>query len=285
MILEVLPWWSWSLILFFFSLILGVLAVVGGVGGGVLFVPIVSALFPFHIDFARGAGLMVALTGALAAAPRLLRSGLSSLRLALPFALIGSIGSIGGAIVGLALPDSLVQLLLGLAILGIVILMSFARNPSSASSTGADALARSLRISGIYVEPTTDEEVDWSIRRTPIGLVVFAGIGFLAGMFGLGAGWANVPALHLLLSAPLKIAVATSGLILSINDTAAVWVYLHHGAVLPVIAVPSVLGMMLGTRLGARILPNARPKAIRMIVILVLGLAAIRQIIGGFAAL
>ena len=38
-----------------------------GVGGGVLYVPLVSGFFPFHIDFVRGVGLMVALAGALAA--------------------------------------------------------------------------------------------------------------------------------------------------------------------------------------------------------------------------
>ena len=33
---------------------LGVLAVMAGVGGGVLYVPLVSGFFPFHIDFVRG---------------------------------------------------------------------------------------------------------------------------------------------------------------------------------------------------------------------------------------
>ena len=43
------PWWFWPVILFFFCLALGVLAVMAGVGGGVLYVPLVSVFFPFHI--------------------------------------------------------------------------------------------------------------------------------------------------------------------------------------------------------------------------------------------
>ena len=78
------PWWFWPLILFFFCFALGIIAVLAGVGGGVLYVPLVSGFFPFHIDFVRGAGLMVALAGALAAGPGLLRRNLASLRLALP---------------------------------------------------------------------------------------------------------------------------------------------------------------------------------------------------------
>jgi uncharacterized membrane protein YfcA len=119
----------------------------------------------------------------------------------------------------------------------------------------------------------------------PLGLGVFVLIGFLAGIFGLGAGWANVPTLNLLLGAPVKTAVATSGLILSINDTAAAWVYLNNGAVLPLIAVPSVAGMMLGTRVGARILGGVRPKLVRIIVIGILSAAGLRSILAGTGVL
>jgi hypothetical protein len=97
------PWWFWPIILFFFCLILGILAVMAGVGGGVLYVPLVSGFFPFHLDFVRGIGLMVALAGALAAGPGLLRRNLANLRLALPVALIASTFSIIGAMLGLYL--------------------------------------------------------------------------------------------------------------------------------------------------------------------------------------
>ena len=58
------PWWFWPTALLFFCFILGIIAVMAGVGGGVLFVPLVSGFFPFHLDFVRGAGLLVALAGA-----------------------------------------------------------------------------------------------------------------------------------------------------------------------------------------------------------------------------
>ena len=94
------PWWIWPLSLFIVTFILGILAVLGGVGGGVLFVPIVGGFFPFNIDFVRGAGLLVALAGALAAGPGLLKRNLASIRLALPVALIASSAAIVGAMIG-----------------------------------------------------------------------------------------------------------------------------------------------------------------------------------------
>ena len=99
-----ISWWAWCVILLVFTFILGILAVLGGVGSSVLFVPLVGGFFPFHIDFVRGAGLIVALSGALVAGPELLERNLASLRLALPVALIASSAAIVGAMMGLALP-------------------------------------------------------------------------------------------------------------------------------------------------------------------------------------
>jgi uncharacterized protein len=87
-------WWVWPLALFVVSFLLGIVAIPAGVGGGILFVPIVGGFFPFHLDFVRGAGLLVALAGALSAGPKLLRAGLADLRLGLPLALLASASSI-----------------------------------------------------------------------------------------------------------------------------------------------------------------------------------------------
>ena len=48
-----LPWWAWPIILFLTAFFLGIIAIPAGVGGGVLFVPIVGGFFPFHLDFVR----------------------------------------------------------------------------------------------------------------------------------------------------------------------------------------------------------------------------------------
>ncbi len=276
-----LPWWGWPLLLFVVSFVLGIVAVMGGVGGGVLFVPIVGGFFPFHLDFVRGAGLLVALAGALAAGPGLLKSGMASLRLALPLALIASASAIAGAMVGLALPTSIVQTALGATILGIVVLIWMAKKSEYPEVPQPDALALALRINGIYHEPFKKKDVSWTVHRTPTSLVLFVGIGVMAGMFGLGAGWANVPVLNLLMGAPLKVSVATSKFMLSIVDTSAAWVYLNQGAVLAMIAVPSIIGIMLGSLLGVRLLRVTKATVVRRIVIVMLSLAGTRALLKG----
>lgn len=275
------PWWVWPLVLFVVTFILGILAVLGGVGGGVLFVPIVGGFFPFHLDFVRGAGLLMAIAGALSAGPGLLRRNLANLRLALLVAPIASAAAIVGAMIGLALPTNVVQTLLGATILFIMLIMGTAKKSDFPNVPKPDALSQSLGIMGIYREESLGKDVEWHIHRTPQGLLLFIVIGVMAGMFGLGAGWANVPVLNLLMGAPLKISVATSNFLISITDTAAAWVYLHQGAVLPMIVVPSIVGIMLGTIVGVKILAKAKPKAIKWVVIGLLFFAGLRTLLKG----
>jgi hypothetical protein len=275
------PWWFWPLILFIFCFALGIIAVLAGVGGGVLYVPLVGGFFPFHIDFVRGAGLMVALAGALAAGPGLLRRNLASLRLALPVALIASSFSIIGAIFGLylsKLDPNIVRVCLGCTIVGIAILLLLAKNTEKPIVKQQDALGLALGINGSYLDESTKEKIDWKTHRTPLGLFMFVFVGILAGMFGLGAGWANVPVLNLILGVPLKISVATSKFLLSITDTSAAWIYMNNGCVIPLIAIPSIIGLMFGSFVGVKLLSVAKPKFIRYLIITVLLFAGLKSI-------
>jgi uncharacterized membrane protein YfcA len=272
------PWWFWPLMLFIITFIMGIVAVLAGVGGGVLFVPIISGFFPFHLDFVRGTGLLVALSGALAAGPGLLKANLASLRLTIPIALIASTCAIAGAMIGLALPTHVIQICLGATILGICALMLLAKKSAFPEVPKADRLSTVLRIYGVYQEQSTGEIINWKVHRTPLGLCLFVVIGIMAGMFGLGAGWANVPVLNLVMGAPLKISVATSKFLLSITDTSAAWIYLNKGCVIPLMVVPSLVGIMLGSFVGVRLLKIAKPGFIRWMVIGILAFAGAKAL-------
>ncbi len=198
-----------------------------------------------------------------------------------PVALIASACAIVGAMIGLALPTNVVQTALGATILGIVALMLVAKKSEYPDVQQADNLSTALRISGIYHEVSTGQNINWKIHRTPQGLATFVIIGVMAGMFGLGAGWANVPVLNLMMGAPLKVSVATSKFLLSITDTSAAWIYVNNGAVLPMLVVPSIIGIMLGSIVGVRLLAVAKPTAIRHVVIGLLLFASVRALLKG----
>ena len=94
---------------------------------------------------------------------------------------------------------------------------------------------------------------------------------------------AGLPAgvLNLVMGAPLKVSAGTSGFILSLVDSSAAWIYLNQGAVLPIIAAPSVIGMMLGARIGARLLGVVKAVTIRRLVVGLLLFAGARALAKG----
>ena len=280
-VVDSMPWWGWALALFITCFFLGIVAVPSGVGGGVLFVPIVGGFFPFHLDFVRGAGLLVALASALAAGPSLMRGGLADLRLALPLAVLASASAIAGAMVGLAIPSAMVQIALGVTILGIVLLMATAKKSEFPHVPAPDRLSTALSMHGIFRDTAQGKNISWQVHRTPLGIFVFVLIGFIGGLFGVGAGWANLPVLNLLMGAPIKLAAGTSGLILTLASSSATWIYLNKGAVLAIIAVPSVIGMMLGAMIGARLLHVLKASVVRKMVISLLLFAGVRALLKG----
>ena len=90
-----------------------------------------------------------------------------------------------------------------------------------------------------------------SHRGRTLGLSLCFVLGFSTVFVGLGAGWANVPALNLLMGVPMKLAAGTSGLVITMVNAPAAWIYFHQGAMLPIIVAPSLLGVMLGARVVA----------------------------------
>ncbi len=289
---QTLPLWArWVILLFLFAFVIGVIGPLSGVGGGVIFVGLGMAILPFHVDFIRGAGLVAALTTALSSAPHFAERGLANLRIAAPLVVVSTIFSVIGGIVGLwvssAFPNgaSYVKISLGIVLLILLSALAFSKNVEYPQIKKRDKLAEKLGIKGAWYEPTLNKVIEYQATNLPIAMLAFAGVGFVAGMFGLGAGWANVPILNLVIGVPLKVSVATSMIILAINDSASLWVYLANGAVLPLIVVPVVLGIGIGSRIGSRIAVRTKPKIIKYIVIGLIGLSAIVNVLQGLAGI
>lgn len=279
-----LPWWAWPILLFVVSFLIGIIAVAAGIGGGVLFVPIVGSLFPFHLDFVRGAGLMLALCGALSASPRIVRAGLGDLRMVIPLSLAGSMAAMVGAHMGLLLPTRVLQISLGVIVLVIAVIMWRSREREAVAGQAPDPWAAALGMHGLFRDPKTGREVAWQVRHVGWGILCFTVIGFIGGMFGLGAGWANVPALNVLMGLPLKLALGTSTLSISVINTSAAWVYLNQGALLPMIQVPAILGVIAGARIGVHVLKILTPRTARWLVVVVLLIAGLRALLQGLSA-
>ncbi len=274
-------WWINPLLLFVISFFLGIVSVLAGIGGGSIYVPVVAAFFPFNFDLIRGAGLFLTLGSSLSAAPRLLKQGFADIRLSLPFALSGAVFSVIGAKAGLAADERLLKITLGVIMVAVSAFMILNRSRSSSKlPLKKDFIASMLHIGGVFKNNGVEKGTEWSIKNSLTGMVLFAFIGIISGMFGIGGGWAGVPVLNLVLGVPLKLAAGTSSIIISANSSSAIWVYISHNAVFPLIALPSFLGVALGSKLGARFMGKASPRLIRTLIIAFLVFSGIRLIAG-----
>jgi uncharacterized membrane protein YfcA len=80
---------------------------------------------------------------------------------------------------------------------------------------------------------------------------------------------------------PFKVSTATSSFMIGVTAAASASVYLSRGYVEPSIAMPVMLGVLLGSLLGARMLPVLPVLTLRRLFAVVVGLAGIEMIVSG----
>lgn len=255
--------------LFIVGLLAGVLSGMFGIGGGVVIVPILTALFGFTLPQAVGTSLAALLmpVGAFAVIAYY-RAGKLRLNVAVPVAL----GLIGGGLVGarlaLSLPTSTLQQLYGLFLL--YASWRFAEPRKWWAEWRSDQL------------PADDPEDAAVSASALLLLIVGLGAGVISGMFGVGGGIVIVPALVGLLHFDQKLAVGTSlGALLLPVGLGAVIEYHNAGLLDLGVAIAVALGLLFGALAGARIalsLPSTTIKRLYGIFLLFVGL---RFLFGG----
>ena len=97
---------------------IGVMAGLFGVGGGILFVPILVLFFELGQVEAEATSLLAILPTVLAATWRQHRYGNVHWRSALLIGLVAVVGVLAGALVAVALPEDVLRRLFGLLVLG-----------------------------------------------------------------------------------------------------------------------------------------------------------------------
>jgi uncharacterized membrane protein YfcA len=280
-------------VFFAICIVIGIVAVLGGVGGGVVFTPLMMGFTPIDSYIIRATGLLVAMAGSLVAARPFLNRGLANMRLLLlagvPYAIFAVIGAMLAGYVKEAGGDTgeaIIRLSLGVLVIGIALLIIFGgKRVEYPEVKNVDSITERLGLAASYYEQSLDKVVSYRIKRAPVGIVLFCGTGLVSGLFGLGAGWAMVPALNLAMQAPLKVAAASSKVLIGIGDTAAIWPYMLEGGIFPLFAVPCVLGLVVGTVIGAKIMLRVKAGFVRYLIIVIMFGAGIKLVLDGVSRL
>jgi len=286
---------AWWLVVaaFLISLLIAVIAVLGGVGGGVIFTPIMLGFTAVDTLVIRSTGLVVAMFSGLVSSGPFMRKGLADIRIVLYCGIPIIIGAMAGAYAAIQLAndmgewgDALVRLLLGLILIFIAIMFIFGGSKTEYPVPGKlDALSKRLDLSSTYYEESTNKIIHYQASRVLIGGILFLAVGFTGGFFGLGGGWAVVPVLNLVMTVPLKVSAASSGVLLAIGNAAAIWPYIMSGALIAIVAAPWMIGQVIGGILGAYILAKIKASFIRTLLIGLLLLTSVKLVSRGIEGL
>ena len=80
-------------------------------------------------------------------------------------------------------------------------------------------------------------------------------------------------------------ATASSKVLIGIGDTAAIWPYIMGGGIFPLFAVPCMLGLVIGTIIGARIMLKIKAGFVRYLIITIMFVSGIKLIFDGITRL
>ena len=252
---------------------------VGALGGGgsILAVPALVYLFGQDSRAATTTSLIiVGVTSVIGAIPHQ-RAGRVRIGQGIVFGLLGVVGSYAGSRLSTAVPDEV--LLAGFAVLILVVaaLMTRRRRQQARIAPGTAPVAEPPPV--IVWRPHL--RLDWGRAGTVLGTAT--GVGLLTGFFGVGGGFAVVPALVLALGLSMPVAVGTSLVVIAINSATALASRFGQDVTLDWALIggfmaAAVVGSLLGSRVVSRVSPARLSLVFTILLVVVAVYTAARSV-------
>ncbi|MBF0481322.1 MAG: sulfite exporter TauE/SafE family protein [Desulfovibrionaceae bacterium] len=262
---------EFSAVVFAGSLAAGFLGALTGLGGGVVIVPLLTLGLGVDIRYAIGASLVSVIATSSGAAAAYVKEGFSNIRIGMFLELATTIGTLLGAALAGVISGGAIAVIFGLFLVYSAWLSGRPRRERAAGEK-ADPMAAALKLDGHYPGPAG--WVDYHVRAVPTGFSLMLVAGTLSGLLGIGSGAVKVLAMDLAMGLPFKVSTTTSNFMIGVTAAASAGLYLNRGYIDPGLAMPVVLGVLLGASAGARRLAGAKSRTLRLVfasVILVLG--------------
>ena len=252
------------------GLVAGAFGAMLGLGGGILIVPLLTLGFGVPLTAAVGISLVCVIATSTGAAAVNVRAGRADVRLGITLAAGTVIGAFTGGVVAGVLPER--------AIAGLF---------AALLAYTAVTMLNRLR-AGAPAEVTADTPIDptapdgplapaYRSRRLPAAVGGSFLAGNVSGLLGVGGGIVTVPLVHLVMGAPMPIAVATSNFVIGITAAAGAFTYLLRGDVDPRVAAPMVIGVALGAALGAGLGRRIRTSWLTFLFVAVVAYVAVQM--------
>jgi uncharacterized membrane protein YfcA len=271
-----------TVLIWFGALGAGFLGALTGLGGGVVIVPMLTLLFGVDIRYAIGASLVSVIATSSGAAAAYVKEGFSNIRVGMLLEIATTVGAVAGASLGSVLSGAVVAVILGFTLIYSSYLSTRAQ-PIVSPNTEPDPLATKLRLNGHY--PAIGGWKSYNVYGVPGGFAIMFIAGTLSGLLGIGSGAVKVLAMDTIMRIPFKVSTTTSNFMIGVTAAASAGIYLNRGYIDPGLSLPVMLGVLVGSIAGTRVLARVRTRTLRIlfgIVILILGIQMIyKGLIGG----
>jgi len=256
------------------GLVAGVFGSLLGLGGGLLIVPLLAFVFQLSLLKAIGVSLVCVIVTSGAAAGVYLERRVANLRLGMTLELFSAAGALIGGLIAFALDERVIAALFAVLLVYTAVSMARRRPPepdlASAPSETATA-AGDTWTSSVQGE-------DYEVRALGRGSLASVGAGVVSALLGVGGGIVKVPVMHLVMGVPLRVATATSNLMIGVTASAGAIIYLLRGEIEPLVAGPTALGVFAGATLGSRTAHRIDVRILRALFVIVLIYTAIQMI-------
>jgi uncharacterized protein len=261
------------------SLGAGMLGGMLGMAAGIFVGPALTLLFGIDIRYAVGASLVSVIACSCGSAASAMENRLTNVRLAILLEIGTTLGALTGVVLGGIFPASALYLLFAVILLVSAHQMFKKRNAPRLVDNAEieiphDRWATRLRLNSSYPDPTTQQEIAYSVTRVWLGMILMYGAGAVSALLGIGSGVLKVPAMDSALRVPIKVSSATPNFMIGVTAAFSAGIDYVRGDILPKVAAPVALGSICGAFLGTKVLMRTSNERIRTLFIMVLlGLA------------
>jgi uncharacterized membrane protein YfcA len=264
----------------------GVFGSLLGLGGGVLIVPLLTLGFGLDLRAAVGVSLVCVIMTSSAAAGVYLERHVANLRLGMTLELFAAAGALVGGTLAFILDERLLSLLFSALLAYVAMTMARPRPTASPSATGvdlglpdADDHPARGRSTAMLVSLSGDDD---DVRHLGRGMAGAAGAGVASALMGIGGGIIKVPLMHVAMGVPLRVATATSNLMIGITAASSAVIYLLRGEIDPYVAGPTAIGVFLGATIGSRLAHRIDVRILRLLFVVVLAYTSTQMLLRTF---
>jgi uncharacterized membrane protein YfcA len=244
------------------GVVAGFLGAVVGIGGGVLLVPLLNGMIGLSFAEARGVSLISVLGTSASAVMAPVGRPLVNPRLAAFLLFFSVTGATIGAKYLTGFPERTYEMIFGLTMGAVAAVMLARRNARNVLP--ADTPDVGL-FGGRIHDDDTGQDVAYRVKRLPLASVVSFAAGVLASIIGIGGGIVIVPTLNSLCGVPMRVAAATSVLMIGVTaipGSVGAWAAGHLGDYH--VAGLACLGAVGGFQIGVRVGPYAAVKWLKL---------------------